>query len=47
MDITRWSHQNQIFAGEDGKALYNQQKQDQELTAAPIMNFLLQNSDFN
>ena len=35
MDITRWST-NQIdyifFAGKDGEALYNQQKQDQELT---------------
>ena len=32
---------------EDGKALYSQQKQDQELTVAQIMNSLLQNSDLN
>ena len=41
-------YQNQIFfAAKDGKALYNQQKQDQELTMAQIMNSLLQNSDLN
>ena len=34
-----------LFAGEDGEALYSQQKQDQELTVAQIMNSLLQNSD--
>ena len=34
-----------IFAAEDGKALYNQQKQDQELTVVQIMNSLLKNSD--
>ena len=34
-----------FFVAEDGEALYNQQKQDQELTMAQIMNFLLQNSD--
>ena len=28
---------------EDGEALYNQQKQDQELTVAQIMNSLLPN----
>ena len=28
-------------------ALYSQQKQDQELTVAQIMNSLLQNSDLN
>ena len=33
------------FAGEDGEALYSQQKQDQELTVAQIMNSLLQISD--
>ena len=27
-----------FFAAKDGKALYNQQKQDQELTVAQIMN---------
>ena len=36
-----------FFAAEDGEALYSQQKQDQELTAAQIMNSLLQNSDLN
>ena len=30
-----------------GKALYSQQKQDQELTVAQIMNSLLPNSDLN
>ena len=35
-----------FFAAKDGEALYNQQKQDQELTVAQIMNSLLQNSDF-
>ena len=30
-----------FFAAEDGEALYNQQKQDQELTVAQHMNFLL------
>ena len=33
------------FAGRDGEALYSQQKQDQELTVAQIMNSLLPNSD--
>ena len=32
-------------AAEDGEALYAQQKQDQELTVAQIMNSLLPNSD--
>ena len=36
-----------FFAAEDGKALYSQQKQDQELTMAQIMNSLLPNSDVN
>ena len=35
-----------FFAAKDGEALYSQQKQDQELAVAQIMNFLLQNSDF-
>ena len=35
------------FAVKDGKALYSQQKQDQELTVAQIMNSLLPNSDLN
>ena len=34
-----------FFAAKEGKALYSQQKQDQELTVAQIMNFLLPNSD--
>ena len=33
-----------FFAAKDGKALYSQQKQDQELTVAQIMNSLLPNS---
>ena len=33
------------FTAKDGEALYSQQKQDQELTVAQIMNSLLQNSD--
>ena len=36
-----------FFAAKDGEALYSQQKQDQELTAAQIMNSLLPNSDLN
>ena len=36
-----------FFAAEDGKALYNQQTQEQELTVAQIMNSLLPNSDIN
>ena len=34
-----------FFAAKDGEALYGQQKQDQELTVAQIMNSLLPNSD--
>ena len=34
-----------FFAAKDGEALYSQQKQDQELIVAQIMNSLLQNSD--
>ena len=30
-----------FFAGKDGESLYGQQKQDQELTVAQIMNYLL------
>ena len=44
-------HQNQIdyifFAAKDGEALYGQQKEDQELIVAQIMNSLLPNSDLN
>ena len=38
---------NIFFAAEDGKALYSQQKQDQELPVAHIRNSLLQNSSLN
>ena len=34
-----------FFAAKDGETLYSQQKQDQELTLAQIMNCLLLNSD--
>ena len=34
-----------FFAAKDREALYSQQKQDQELTVAQIMNSLLPNSD--
>ena len=46
VDVTRWSIQYRLilfFMGEDGETLFRQQKQDQELTAAQIMNSLLQN----
>ena len=36
-----------FFAAKDEEALYSQQKQDQELTVAQIMNSLLPNSDSN
>ena len=36
-----------FFAAKDGETLYSQQKQDQELTVAQIMNSSLQNSDSN
>ena len=36
-----------FFAAKDGEALNSQQKQDQELTVAQIMNSLLPNSDVN
>ena len=36
-----------FFAPKDGEALYSQQKQDQELTVAQIINSLLPNSDLN
>ena len=36
-----------VFAAKDGEARYSQQKQDQELTVAQIINSLLQNSDLN
>ena len=34
-----------FFAAKDGEALYSQQKQDQALTVAQILNSLLQISD--
>ena len=34
-----------FFVAEDGEILYSQQKQDQGLTVAQIMNSFLQNSD--
>ena len=43
MDITRWTMLKSD--SKDAEALYRQQKQDQELTTAQIMNSLLQNSD--
>ena len=36
-----------FFKARDGEALYSQQRQDQELTVAQIMNFLSQNSDLS
>ena len=36
-----------FFAAKDGEALYSQQKQDQRLTVAQIMNSLKPNSDLN
>ena len=36
-----------ILCSQDGEALYSQQKQDQELSVAQIMNSLLSNSDLN
>ena len=36
-----------FLAAKDGKVLYSQQKQDQELTVAQTMNSLLPNPDFN
>ena len=36
-----------FLAAKDGEALYSQQKQDQELTVAQIMNSLLPNLDLN
>ena len=36
-----------LFAAKDGEALYNQYRQDLEMTVAQIMNSLLQNSSLN
>ena len=46
-DGQHWNQIDYILAAKDGEALYSQQKQDQELTVAQIMNFLLPNSDSN
>ena len=45
--ILAWEIPCIFFAAKDGEALYSQQKQDQELTVAQIMNSLLPNSDLN
>ena len=42
-----WIQIDYIISAEYGEALYSQQKQEQELTVAQIMNTLLQNSDLN
>ena len=51
MDIIRWSTLKirliLFFAAKDGEALYSEEKQDQKLTVAQIMNSLLQNSELN
>ena len=36
-----------FYAAKDGEAVYSQQKQDQELTVAQIMNSLLPKSNLN
>ena len=36
-----------FFAAKDGEVLYSQQKEDQELTVAQIMNSLFPNSGLN
>jgi len=36
-----------FFSAKDGEALYSQEKQDQELAVAQIVNSLLPNSDLN
>ena len=36
-----------FFAAKDEEVLYSQQKQDQKLTVAQVMNSLLPNSDLN
>ena len=36
-----------FFAAKDGESLHIQQKQDLEVTVAPIMNSLLPNSDLS
>ena len=36
-----------FFAAEDEETLYTQQKQDQDLNVAKVMNSLMQTSDLN
>jgi len=36
-----------FFAAKDGEALHSQQKEDQEVTVAQIMNSLMPNLDLN
>ena len=36
-----------FFAAKDGEALYSQEKRDQEVTVAQIMNSLLPSSDLD
>jgi len=36
-----------FFVAKEGEALYSEQKQDQELTVAQIINSLLPNSELN
>jgi len=50
MDVTDGQYWNKIYyilCSQNEEALYSQQKQDQELTEAQIMNSLLQNWDLN
>ena len=46
-DGQHWNQIDYILCSQNGEALYSQQKQDQELTVAQIMNSLLPNSDLN
>ena len=46
-DGQHWNQMIIFYADKDEDALYSQQKQDQELTVAQIMNSLLPNSDSN
>ena len=42
-----WTQLSDCIELKNGEALYSQEKQDQELTVAQIMNSLLPNSDLN
>ena len=42
-----WTQLSDWIELKNGEALYSQEKQDQELTVAQIMNSLLPNSDLN